>query len=510
MRWLLSILALLPLLAFAACGGGGGDDDDDGDATPTPEESEEPTAPPSVSDLAHAVVQIQALLDDEAVWWGSGTIITEDGLILTNAHVIDNRFDEYEELGIAITDETDAPPDLQFHGEVLAVDYSLDLAVVQITEEIDGGAVLEEFPFIPIGDSDDVEIGDELRILGYPGIGGQTITFTDGAVSGFTAERSVGSRAWIKTDATIAGGNSGGLAINADGEIIGVPTVVGSGAGEEAGYVDCRVLEDTNGDGFLDENDSCIPVGGFINGVRPVKLAEDLIAAAQAGEEYVSPYYEEEDIEATPSGGYDASDVELSNLVFSDGVTSDDQPEEVVFVFPSGPSRVCGFWEYEGMQDGMVWDALWYVDGELDEGGSIISDTWVGGENGSWWVCIIDEDVGLPDGLYELILQIESEPVGSDAIFVGDDREPIELDISNESSVEVCAAWVSPEGAQNWGFEDLGATVTIPPGEVAPVFLGSGTYDLLMYNCDGDTIIEDYGVEILEDSTYTVTDADIQ
>ncbi|MEX0681999.1 MAG: serine protease [Dehalococcoidia bacterium] len=505
-RWLPAILALLALLAFAACSGGGDDDDDDTES-PTPTENDEPVA---ISELAHAVVQIQALLDDEPVWWGSGTLISKDGLILTNAHVVDNRNEEYEQLGIAITDQSDEPPDLQFHGEVLAVDYSLDLAVVQITEEIDGGNVLEDFPFVAIGDSDQVDIGDSIRILGYPGIGGETITFTNGVISGFTAERSVGNRAWIKTDATIAGGNSGGLAINADGEIIGVPTVVGSGAGETAGFVDCRVLVDTNNDGFLDDSDNCVPVGGFINGVRPVKLAQDLISAAEDGDEYVSPYYDEQEIEETPRGGFDTTDTDFTNLVFADGVTDDDEPTDIVVVVPSASERLCGFWEYEAMADGMTWDAYWYVDGAVSDEGSIVSDTWVGGESGSWWVCILGQEGGLSDGLYELILQVEGEVLASDAIFVGDDHAEVELDISNESSVEICAAWVSPTGAQNWGTEDLGATVTIPPGELAPVFLGSGTYDILMYDCDVNTLIEDYEIDIFEDSTYTVTDSDLQ
>ena len=133
-----------------------------------------------------------------------------------------------------------------------------------------------------LGDSDSVEIGDSLQILGYPGIGGETITFTEGAVSGFTSDRSVEGRAWIKTDATIAGGNSGGMAANALGELIGVPTIAASGA-EGGDIVDCRPVADTNRDGSIDQFDTCVPIGGFINGLRPVNLALPLIAAAQSG-----------------------------------------------------------------------------------------------------------------------------------------------------------------------------------------------------------------------------------
>jgi len=501
--------ALIALVMLSACGDGNSEPNDDVEATPTTSATPQETpGEVSVSELARSVVQIQALSGGDAVWWGSGTIVSADGLILTNAHVIDNRFGEYDTLGIGITRETDEAPETEYVAEIVAVDFALDLALVQITERIDGGSSPRDFPFVRVGDSDALEIGDQVRILGYPGIGGETITFTNGSVSGFTAERSVGNRAWIKTDATIAGGNSGGLAINDSGELIGVPTVVGSGAGAESGYVDCRVLEDTNNDGFLDDRDTCVTVGGFINGLRPVGLATDMIAAAEAGIAYVSAYYEEEFVDVP--GDFDASEVELSNLLFSTGVTIDDEPTEILALIPSNSTRVCGFWNYEGMRDGMTWDALWYVDGELSEDGSVLADTWVGGDAGNWWVCVLDEEFGLADGLYELVLQVEGSPEGSDAIHVGDDRQLVEFDVVNESTGDICGVWASPVGAQNWGFEDLGPTVIIPPGDFWPLFIASGTYDLLMYDCNSDTLVEEYGVDILEDSSYTVTDTGFQ
>ena len=167
---------------------------------------------------------------------------------------------------MAVTVHSDELPELRYLAEVRAIDTQLDLAVIQIASDLDGRPIDTEqlnLNYVSVGDSDILELGDLLQILGYPGIGGETITFTEGVVSGFTRERGVEGRAYVKTDATIAGGNSGGLAANGDGQIIGVPTQVGYGGAER--FADCRYLADTNGDGVIDQNDNCIPVGGFID-----------------------------------------------------------------------------------------------------------------------------------------------------------------------------------------------------------------------------------------------------
>jgi S1-C subfamily serine protease len=498
---LIILLALAALLSGLAIACGGGDDDAD---SPTVTGSIAPTStaePVGIDDLAQAVVQIFALdEDDNPVWTGSGTLISEDGLILTNGHVVDDRFDEYDHLGIGVTESEDSPPELNFEAKIRAVDYAIDLAVIQITRQLDGGAVLEDFPFVQIGDSNDVHLGDDLQVLGYPGIGGETITFTRGSVSGFTSERAVGDRAWIKTDATISGGNSGGLAVNDASELIGVPTIVGSGA--DTHTVDCRVLEDTNGDGYLDESDTCISVGGFINGIRPVNLALDLIKAAEDGEEYVSPYGEETG--PTPAGGFDTSTISVNNFQFSPDVTNDDQPTEVTPSLPSFPISICAFWDYEGMQDGESWDAIWYVNGEQDDLGSIIDDTWSGGESGSWWACIIDDE-GLPDGTYEIVIQVEGEAQNGSALYVGDDHPIVGLTIENQAPVEACLVAIAPQTAQFWGSDKLGSGVTLLPGESQTIEIGAGDYDILVLDCGGETIEQADDILIDSDGVYTIT-----
>ncbi len=262
---------------------------------PTPTAAPQPTATLSQFSNAavpfEAVVQIWAEFYDEngelqIGWTGSGTIISPDGLILTNAHVVlPDRYFPVDALVVAQTISQDAAPEPRFYAEVLQADASLDIAVIHVTTDYDGNTLdiaSLNLPHVPLGDSDKLNLGDSLTILGYPGIGGATVTLTRGDVSGFTSQPDYGQRAFIKTSATIAGGNSGGLAVDSGGSLIGIPTQLGYGGEDQ--YVDCRVLADTNRDGVVNDQDSCVPTGGFINALRPIALAIPLIQAAQRGE----------------------------------------------------------------------------------------------------------------------------------------------------------------------------------------------------------------------------------
>ncbi len=368
--------------------------------------------------LVRSTVQIIALTEEDGrfqpMWSGSGSILSPDGLILTNAHVVHAYDPAYQPdaLGVALTNRSDDPPDLQYLAEIQSIDVTLDLAVIQITSDLDGRPLDMEqldLDYVSLADSDVLELGDLVRVLGYPGIGGETITFTEGSVSGFSRERGVEGRAWIKTDATIAGGNSGGLAANLDGKAVGVPTQVGYGGGEE--FADCRYLADTNNDGVIDENDNCIPVGGFINALRPINLAKPLLEAARTGVGYEPPS------RPAPSG-QPAGDARFQNLVFSPDVTNNDQPTQIVSQLPSGATDIYAFWDYENVADGVTWEARWYYEGEFIEAASQPPQPWMGGERGSWWVSI-HYDYGLDDGVYRVELYVADERLLEGTITVG-------------------------------------------------------------------------------------------
>jgi len=254
-------------------------------ATPTRQASLERAV---VGRVMPAVVQIVALQKSfmgnySPAWTGSGTVVDSRGFILTNCHVANPRAlglsaPEASHLAIAITQRSDEAPALTYLAKVVVQSPELDLAVLQVVSGLDGRPVSSlKLAAIPVGNSDDLELGDMLHILGYPGIGGETVTFTQGAVSGFSKEQGISEkRAWIKTDATIAGGNSGGTAVNEAGQLVGIPTQAAAGSGITP--VDARPVVDTTGDGKVDHRDTPMAIGGFINGLRPVNLAKPLLA----------------------------------------------------------------------------------------------------------------------------------------------------------------------------------------------------------------------------------------
>ncbi len=287
------VVALACLAGVVIFGGGAWFLSQKGDGSTSTNEDQDGTTV-SDSDLIlvpfESVVQITAWYLEEDTyymgWTGSGTIISADGLILTNAHVVlPDKYFPVDALTIALTVEDDKPPVDMYTVEVLQADEALDIAVLQITADYDFNPIDKndlDLPFVPLGDADSLILGEAITILGYPGIGGATITLTAGEVSGFTQDPAYGDRAFIKTNATIAGGNSGGLAVDSEGRLIGVPTQLGYGGDDQ--FVDCRVLADTNKDGYVNDQDSCVPTGGFINALRPINLAMPLIQAAENGE----------------------------------------------------------------------------------------------------------------------------------------------------------------------------------------------------------------------------------
>lgn len=165
---------------------------------------------------------------------GSGTIMdATHGYILTNYHVVADEENGgyanngYMHIGV-MPANLRGSPEIKYMAEVVDGNSELDLAVLQIKWLYPDTALPLPSDLgltaIGRGDSDQLQIGDTVFAVGYPGAGGNTVTLTQGLVSGFLDEDSDSVDEWIKTDAEINYGNSGGLSVNAQGNFIGVPT----------------------------------------------------------------------------------------------------------------------------------------------------------------------------------------------------------------------------------------------------------------------------------------------
>lgn len=176
---------------------------------------------------------------------GSGSIIHPEGLVLTNYHVVADYdagrlFNKNGLVYLFISPNAKEPPKPLYIGQVIQANKELDLALVKVVLNVDGSKLraTPRLPYYELGSVDDVFMGDTLGVVGYPSIGRGTVTFTTGDVSGFTFFEDGGIE-WIKTEALISFGNSGGTAIDLDGRLVGVPTEVltATGGSGTMGYV---------------------------------------------------------------------------------------------------------------------------------------------------------------------------------------------------------------------------------------------------------------------------------
>jgi Do/DeqQ family serine protease len=151
---------------------------------------------------------------------GSGVIVSPDGYILTNNHVVDGA----DKVEVTLNDRR------SFTARVVGADPPSDIAVLKI----DGGGL----PTIPLGDSNKVEVGDVVLAVGNPLGVGQTITMGIISAKGRSTRASSGSGSYedfLQTDAAINRGNSGGALVNLRGELIGIPSQILSQTGGSIG-----------------------------------------------------------------------------------------------------------------------------------------------------------------------------------------------------------------------------------------------------------------------------------
>ncbi len=188
---------------------------------------------------------------------GSGTIISAEGLILTNWHVysVEDQFQFDQRTGLLRVAQRAGTamlvyrlhdndplkvPELQFLAVPISLDEEHDTALLKIVADAQGNPIeRRDFSYVSLGNPFGMKINQDLTVLGYPGKGGDTITITDGKFLGYYRdERYPGQDGFIKTNAAMSPGNSGGAALSVQG-MVGVPTAVTLPqlAGSDMGYI---------------------------------------------------------------------------------------------------------------------------------------------------------------------------------------------------------------------------------------------------------------------------------
>lgn len=156
--------------------------------------------------------------------YGSGVIISSDGYIVTNNHVIDNA----ERLVVTLNDRR------EFEATLVGTDPNTDIALIKIDAK--------DLPTIAFGESDNLKIGEWVLAVGNPFMLNSTVTAgivsakARSLSSGMEGGKSIGIESFIQTDAAVNPGNSGGALVNTAGELVGINTAIYSQTGSYSGY----------------------------------------------------------------------------------------------------------------------------------------------------------------------------------------------------------------------------------------------------------------------------------
>lgn len=221
---------------------------------------------------------------------GSGVIISEDGYIVTNHHVVNGA----TEVVVTLNDRKD------YKAKVVGSDPNTDLALLKVEAK--------NLPVIPLGNSDDVKLGQWVLAVGYPL--NLDVTVTQGIISaksrniGINRQGSAPVESFLQTDAAVNPGSSGGALVNTNGELVGINSAIASPTGAYAGYayaIPSNLMKKVIGDimkfgsvqrGYLgismapdnmdDEQRTKLGIGNDVNGVW-VADTDPAGAAATAG-----------------------------------------------------------------------------------------------------------------------------------------------------------------------------------------------------------------------------------
>lgn len=388
----------------------------------------------NLEDIASSVVLIETLDGRRSLASGSGFIVSPDGLIYTNRHVIEggNDFLIYMLADIRELPEPRFYASLQFVSE----EEDIDFAVLKINRDANGSRLNpldQNLPYIPPANTGDVSIGERIRVFGYPGIGDGYMVTTTGEVVTVQNGTIAGNRlpVWYWTDAEISSGNSGGLAVNTDGQPIGLPTWVVS---EER-------------------------TAGRLSGILPLVAIEHALAA---------------------NGNLAGVIVQQGNAP-TPGTTSPETGLKQLTIANESDQVICYVYVSPVTADNWGNDLL--SNDEVIQSGQ--QQTW-GLPSGRYDILLQDCDRVTLDDLWDVVIENTLTLAFTDSI------EPQSLTnfltISNRSTQSICYVYISPVDAADWGEDQLTANEIILAGGERSWEIPPGFYDVLLKNCDGDTL----------------------
>lgn len=358
------------------------------------------------------VYQVQDVGDDFFITCvGSGTILSRDGLVLTNAHNTQQSDGcPGDTLVIALTTRIGEPPVPLYRATLLQFSPGLDLALLQIDRSIDGRRLLRDdlaFPFVELGDSSRVALDDTVVMVGYTSLSGDSVEVVRGTVSSFT-EEPIGDKSWLKISSSVPGLMSGGGAYDSSGRLIGIPTTTPPSGSPSLS--DCRFFQDTNGDRLVNSADVCVPVGGFINALRASNFARSLFRAASLG------------LRVDLSSGDSLSSTvspppKIDRLFFSSSVTEARLPSAIVASLPTGTSSLYLFFDYANMTQETIFELRVTINNIPNPVYSLAPVRWSGGESGTWYIGSSDQV--WENGVYDFTIFINGVAESTANIVIG-------------------------------------------------------------------------------------------
>lgn len=356
-----------------------------------------------------AVVKIWTLGPDGKAFAGcSGTVVDPAGYILTNFHCVgytnlygpdDSGFklkngDLFHPQGWVVIGPTKDPkkaPVPTYMAKYVTGDAKLDIAIVKIFRMYNENEKLPAaLPLIAIKrvDSDMVKIGDFVATVGYPGVGGNLITYLSGQISGFDDQDGDGNLDSFKTSAEIAPGNSGGLGMNENGEQIGISTW-----GRVSG-------------------------ASKIDRFKMINIAEPLIKKAkQLGDSTTTGGLGTAGI----SGGTTTGDPSFGKVQFS--TACKDAPiVSPGSTFPAGTKQIAALFPYSGLRNGMDWGSVWLIDGKT-VAGEETGRQWKEGASGNFCNTLANAGEALPNGKYGYSLYLQGKFVSQNEFAIGQETQ---------------------------------------------------------------------------------------